>query len=208
MRGKRPVPWILAAAALLVAGCGEPPYVAPDKLASKLVPTSLGKLEFKREKLTEQNFRKPAGNSLVKDGQVFTLRHDEVVEGSFQVALFKPQYNAQSPDVFYGIQRTIAEGTFQPRTIHGERVWAMKLLDQTIYLWFPPKQNTECLLIVRSAFRQSDKLARALVEYQQGRVPVDVPLPSPQVVTVAAGPSPSPAVEGPLAQPSPSPSGR
>ena len=196
--------WRWAFPLLILAACGTvaPTAVAPAHLPPRLVPKNIGILAFQREPAAEANYRKAGDTSVLKEGQVYSIRHDAVVEGSLQVSLFKPDIQTTDPRVLQGIERTIGEGTFEDRTVHGQQVNVMRLPDQNIYLWFPPRSNAMSLLVIRHQFKSADTLMRAIIEYQQGRVPGIVPVPSPSIVT--ALPTPPPAAPG-LAPVAPSP---
>ena len=185
---------LLASALVTVAlaGCGDTIYSTRPHIDDGLVPDNFGALTFKRQAEAEAFYARAGTRSLVKEGRVYTVGHANIVDASYQVALFKDDVDVTAPEVFIGIQETIAEGNFEPRTVHELMVQVMRLTDQTIYMWFPPKQNTYCLLIVSKRFTSSDQLMRAIIEYQQGRVPVAVPIPSPKIVVQQPGAVPSP----------------
>jgi hypothetical protein len=185
----------LIAVVAIGAGCGQDTnaFVPPSQLPGRLVPSKLGALQFQREPSAEAKYKKAGATSLIKEGRVYSIRHDAIVEGSLQVSLFKPDVSPDDPRVLAGIERTIAETTFEERTVHNQKVNVMRLPDQNIYLWFPPRTNAMSLLVVRHQFRSGDTLMRAVIEYQQGRVPIAVPVPPPTFVTAtppAAQPAP------------------
>ena len=57
-----------------------------------------------------------------------------------------------------------------------ERVWVKDLIDQRIYLWFPPRANAVELVIVRNSFLADKQLILALVDLQLGKTPPPVPV--------------------------------
>jgi hypothetical protein len=175
----------LIASVMIGSGCGSDAgaFVPPSHLPERLTPSRLGALQFQREPGAEAKYKKAGATSLLKEGRVYSIRHGDIVEGSLQVSLFQPDVRSDDARVLAGIEQTIAEGTFEERTVHNQKVNVMRLPDQNIYLWFPPRTNAMSLLVVRHQFRSGDTLMRAVIEYQQGRVPIPVPVPSPSFVT-------------------------
>ena len=209
---------------LLVTGCGPAASVAPRRIPTDLVPDHIGQIIFKREPKAEAEYLKAGPESLVTTGQVYTVRHDDIIEGSVQVALFKPKvdtsdltdqmtnYCIDNPldctghEALEGLQRSLGSGQFVRVHIDKERVYKMQLSDQQIDLWFPPGTQTMEMLILRKQFTAaaSDALLKALIDLQHRLQPSPVPIPSPPVGTL---PSPSSLPGFDLTSPSPSPSG-
>jgi len=186
--------------AMLLTTCGGAAGGAASKPAvpADLVPAALGRLHFQREPVAEAQFAKAGADSLVTGGRVYTVRHDDVVEGDVQVERFtsdvdtedlqdsRTVYCTENSDdcsgdqAFKGIQADIGNSRFQRVYVDGWRGYLMTLSDQRIYLWFPPHTQTMVLMVLRSGFTQqsSDALFHALVDSEQHRTPVSVPIPN------------------------------
>jgi hypothetical protein len=194
---------------ILMIGCGATGQAAPRTMPSNLVPAQLGDLVLQREQKAEAQYGTAGPDSLVSTGRVFTVRHNDTIEGSVQLVVFKPKVSTEDMtdnmsdhcvsnpeecpghEVFKGVQRSFGSGRFQRIYIQNERVYQMELSDQRVYVWFPPRTETMTLVILRRQFTapSSNALVTALLDYQHGRKPSPVPLPgppSPQVVPSAS----------------------
>jgi hypothetical protein len=210
---------VLLIAALGVSACGAAP-VTLRTLPLNLVPAQIGLIHLKREPAAEKAFTTASKDARVSSGLVYTVRHDDVVEGSVQIQLFKPDVDTSdiantsltdkcivSPEtcpgheIFKGIQASLGAGHFHRLYYDGHKAYEMFLPDLNFYLWFPPGTNTVVILALRRQFTDvaSMALLHGLLDYESGRQPADVPLPRP---TVDATPAIAPVLE-PLGSPAP-----
>ena len=200
-----------AGALLLLAGCGsELVYQGPSQFRSHLVPERIvGGPAIQRERQTESKYRATA-DAIAAAGQVYTLRDADVVEGSIQLSLLKPDVrvtNTEDDVVFKGMNLGIGGRRFSqvndPNIAVDQVLWVKELTELRIYMWFPPQANTVELVILRKAYTGHRELVRALIDYQHGRVPRPISRPSP----IGSGPGPIvPTVTLPVAaSPTPSP---
>jgi hypothetical protein len=181
---------------LLLAGCGTS-QATQRSLPASLVPGKLGDIVLQREPKAEAQYQTAGPTSLVSDGRVYTVRHDDTIEGSVQLVLFKPKVSTEDMtdnmsdhcvanpeecpghEVFKGVQRSFGSGRFQRVYVQGARVYEMQLSDQRVYVWFPPRTESMTMVILRQQFSKpsSDALVVALLQYQHGGAPSPVPLP-------------------------------
>ena len=195
---------------LLLIGCGGSTQVAPRSMPTTLVPSQLGDIMLQREVKAEDQYQTAGSTSLVSAGRVYTVRHDDTIEGSVQLVLFKPKvstddmtdnmsdYCVAHPEecpgheVFKGVQRGFGSGRFQRVYLQGERVYEMQLSDQRVYVWFPPRTESMTMVVLRQQFttQSSDAFVKALLQYQHGQTPDAVPLPAPPSPTIRPSASP------------------
>jgi hypothetical protein len=194
---------LLATGALLLGAtaCGSAP-ATPRALPTGLVPNSVGELTFKREPKAEAVWskRKMPKNSLISSGQIFTVRSGTTIEGDLQLAVFKPSTDttdltdaydvkcAKTPkrcsghQALLGMNGTLGDSVpFRRLYVGDQRVYVKVMSDLRMYLWFPPRTQSYVLLVPRKAFTpaSSDALLHALIDFQYGRTPGAVPLPTP-----------------------------
>jgi hypothetical protein len=195
---------------LLLTSCGAGGQVTPRTMPTNLVPAQLGDLVLQRESKAEAQYQTAGSGSLVSDGRVYTVRHNDTIEGSVQLVVFKPKVSTEDMtdnmsdhcvsnpeecpghEVFKGVQRSFGSGRFQRVYVQGERVYQMELSDQRVYVWFPPGTETMTMVVLRKQFTapSSDALVVALLQYQHGRTPSPVPLPGPPSPAVFPSTSP------------------
>jgi hypothetical protein len=195
---------------IFLIGCGATAQAMPRSLPANLVPDRLGAIVLHREPKAEAQYQTAGPTSLVSTGQVFTVRHDDTIEGSVQLVLFKPKVTTEDMtdnmtdhcvsnpedcpghEVFKGVQRSFGSGRFQRVYLQGERVYEMQLSDQRVYVWFPPGTESMTMAILRKQFTasSSEALVMALLQYQHGLTPSPVPLPGPPLPAVVPSASP------------------
>lgn len=189
-------PWAALAAAVKPS---TPPLGA-------LLPPDLGRLHLQREPKVESAFHQ--AGALVHDGEVYTIRHDGITEGSVQLSVFYPDVHPGN-DVISQLAANIGTGNFQPMEVpqyiydghcfcagafhlarvsdlatHGhQKVYRLALPEQTIYLWFPRGGKVMALVAVRAQFTAaaSDAFVLSLVDYEHGVQQAPIPVPSPAV---------------------------
>lgn len=158
-------------AALFLSGCGGPSAGAavPPSFPDPLVPESVLGYAVAREKSVEKQYQAPGDRALVSDGRVFTIRGDDTVQGSFQVALFKPDVDGSDRDVQEGIERGLGGGAgFRSVRIGIIRLRTLELTEQRLFLWFPPGRNAMELWVMRKGFGDAEAVVRSMIAHQRG----------------------------------------
>jgi len=200
-RPRRRRRWIFAGAAavgvMLVSlpALAASPSPVKDSLGG-LVPASVGKLQLQREGSADKIFAKVSG-SVIAAGQVYSVRHDGIVEGSVQLEQLKPSLNTASGEVRSGILQTLGGGSFHDlatpvylfdgncdcagsyrlvqvrnQPLHGrQRVWVEDLPGLRVYVWFPPRRNALVVVALRTEYTAaaSDAFALALLDSERPR---------------------------------------
>ncbi len=207
---------VQAAAAILAvvftvtaSACASAP-AAKRNLPTGLVPEQLGQIHFQREPAAEKAFTQSSKDALVSGGLVYTVGHDDYIEGSVQIQLFKPEVDTSDiasteitdqcvvtpescpgHEIFKSIQSSLGSGHFHRLYYKGRKAYEMLLPDLTFFLWFPPNTQTVAILALRREFGNSSSqaLLKALLDYEAGRAPAPVPISSP---APAATPSSTP----------------
>jgi hypothetical protein len=205
----------MATAAVVVlglAGCGVAQAgftgaVVPVRYPDNLVPAPgeriLG-LQFIREPAAEAKYTAVAPDDrMVSQGQVYAIEHAGIIEGSLQVALFRPEVDATDDTV-----RGTVEGSFHttllPLRIGTERLEMIERPEQWVFLWFPPDRNAMVTVVLRKKYASPLALVRELVLHQRGIAVNKDPLPTPAATPPAATPpAATPAAATPTASPSP-----
>ncbi len=126
---------------------------------------------------------------MVSGGRVYSVHHDVLVEGSFQISALKAKYStddlvesktqycaANQDDcpghaIVRSIQQNLSAGTGQRLYWHGERFYFFQLPGQRLFLWFPPHTETMAVLVLRDELGTTGALdvVHALIDYQNGR---------------------------------------
>src|SRR5205085_482543 len=57
-----------------------------------MAPAAIGQLELRHEPKGDAAYKLGSSSSLVEAGRVYAVRHDDIIEGSLQVVVFKPEY--------------------------------------------------------------------------------------------------------------------
>ena len=244
--GRPPVAIAAGIMTLLLASCGTSASakVAARKLPSRLVPDKVGAFTFQFEPGPSKQYGAAGADALVSTGKVYSIHQADATDGAVETALFKPDVNVddindesqirhcfevpedcQGHEVVTGLQKNLGAGHFQRLYYRDQRAYSMQLSDQRIYLWFPPHRQTMVMLILLSQFdaQGGDAMFHAVLDFEQGREPGAVPIPSiaPASPVPSPGASPqgagiqlpagllpsAPGSPGPSSSPSPSPSG-
>ena len=186
---------------LAFTACGGPAASPPARhLPTSVAPTGIGALTLHRETTAEAIYRHDA-NAMVTLGEVYSIHHDVLVEGSFQLSLLKPQYTtddlvesmtqhcAANPDDCPGheivktIQKNLTSGNGGGQRLywHGERYYSFQLPGQRLFLWFPPHTETMAVMVLRDEFgaRAMQGTVQALIDFENGR-----PMAAPETPTV------------------------
>jgi hypothetical protein len=171
---------VLAASAVLVQRHAGEPVAAPYRLSDRVAPPVVGDVRIVREPTTEVAFR----GSLATDGQVFSLRQRDVVQGSLQVTALGSTTDTRSPRVRDQLVSGFAGGRFRPARIGEERIYRLDLPEQTLLLSFTRDGHSYYLLVARTAFTGAERLFAAVLAYSRGEsgeaVAPTVPVPDPR----------------------------
>jgi hypothetical protein len=155
---------------VLFGACGGAARAAaPSTYFPSLLPDKVGAYEFHRETAVEDQFKKPGSRAIVSEGRVFTVRDGDTVQGSIQVALFKPGVDNQDHRVQDGVQRGLgAAAGF--RLVHYGVIHLLELdtAEQRVFLWFPPERNVMELFVMRKKFVNAESVVTAVIAHQRG----------------------------------------
>jgi transglutaminase-like putative cysteine protease len=141
-----------------------PESVVPDRLMGRSI---------ERETALEDSYAKPLGDSLALGGQVYTVRRGTVVEGSFQVALLRPEIDLSKAPLQREVESTLQSGAFRTRHFGPVRIRELALPEQHVYVWFPPTHNVVEIFVLRADVDDADALVRAVIG-RQLQLPDDV----------------------------------
>jgi len=176
-----------------------------DATLNALVPPAVGPLALLRQTSVESAYRTAGAQSLLTAGHVYTIHNGDVIEGSVQVSLLRPDLDRSSSDLVDGLRQRLGGGNFvamtervplddgscacpglftevavkdEPLRFH-QRIWVSVLADQRIYFWFPPAASTLEIVVLRSEFPAltADELVLTMSDRQHGAPLVAVPVP-------------------------------
>ena len=188
----RPVPLavlgcllVVAVAVLVAATRPEPRPPVLQALPERVAPESLGDVRFVREEKAERAYVDGADRSLAREGQVYSLRQGDVVQGSLQVAAFEAKVDARSPRDRDRVLQALGDGQFRPTRIGEERVHRLTLPELTLLLSFTPDGRGYYLMATRGAYDDAERLFASLLAHTRGERaeqlrPADVPVPDPR----------------------------
>ena len=171
---RRPVgvtPVLVLLVALLTGGCAQRTDLSPgtgDALPDQLAPEKIDELTFVREEKAEEAYTDAGPSAIVDPGRVFSIHEGEDIQGSFQIAPFKPGVLDRRDDVRQGVLEDLGGGSFELTRIGGERVYALRLPEQRMLLWFPPSGRYYALMVARHEFDEADSVFVRLLAYQRG----------------------------------------
>ena len=171
---------VLLVVALLLGACSgdrsapEPVVAFPTRLA----PERLAGLEVREEPKATEAYAEGARDEdvIVSDGKVVSFTRNGLVQAALQVAQLKPGYVSTDGEV----TDAIAESLGEVRKLKRQRdrgVYALVDGSQRVYLWFPT-EKAMALLVVRTQIPAgaAEALARALIDYGDGRAIDEAPL--------------------------------
>ena len=164
-------PLVMLLIALLVGGCAQRTDLSPgtkNVLPDQLAPTKLDDLTFVREKEAEEAYTEAGATAIVDPGRVFSIHQGDDIQGSFQIAPFKPGVLDRRDDVRQGVLEDLGGGRFELTRIGGERVYTLRLPEQRMLLWFPPSGRYFALMVARHEFDAADSVFVQLLAYQRG----------------------------------------
>jgi hypothetical protein len=188
----RPVPLAVLGGVLVLAVTAavsltrpEPTPPAYRGLPDRVAPETVGDVRFVREQKAEAAFREESSRSLAREGQVYSLRQGDVVQGSLQVAAFEPMIDTRSPRTRDRVLQGLGDGRFRPTRIGEERVYRLALPELTLLLSFAPDGRSYYLMAARGAYEDSDRLFASVLAFTRGERaeqlrPADVPVPDPR----------------------------
>jgi hypothetical protein len=158
----------------ITSSCATPTHDADPaavRFPSPLMPVRVGAYTLRAEPKLAAKYDtvKNKGDVMVQDGRVYTVRSGDVIQGSIQVALFKPDANLMRDK---GLRRDVEDGlqagTAVTHHIGLIRVRALTLPEQHMYLWFPPNHNVMELFVMRKTFLDSQSVVDSIIRYQLG----------------------------------------
>ena len=188
----QPVPVALVLLAVLagglaLAGTRGDDAVRPSgpALPERVAPAVVGDVRFVPEPAAQEAYAEAGATSLAPEGRVFSLRQGEVVQGSLQVAGFVPEVDVRSRRVRQQVLAGLGSGRFSPARIGEERVYRIRLPEQTLLLSFAPDGRSYSLMVTRAGFRDAERVFAAVLAYRRGQAPsllgpADVPVPDPR----------------------------
>ncbi|MCA1712473.1 MAG: DUF3488 and transglutaminase-like domain-containing protein, partial [Actinobacteria bacterium] len=187
-----PLPLALLLVAALVGGLayagtrGGTPAPTGPALPGRIAPATLGELAFVPEPEAEKAYAATGSTSLARTGRVFSIRQGDVVQGSLQVAGLVPDVDVRSRRVREQVLAGLGSGRFTPARIGDERVYRVRLPEQTLLLAFDRSGRSYSLLVTRAAFRDAERVFASVLAYRRGSDtpsllgPADVPVPDPR----------------------------
>jgi hypothetical protein len=139
---------------------------AAAALPARIAPDAIDRFALRREAKAEQAYAKVGAAALVRDGRVFSIHDGAVIQGSFQVAGFRPGLGGDRNEVRRGVLKGIGGSQFERVRIAGERVYVVRLPEQRIFAWFSPDGRYVDVMVARQGFADADALFAALVGFQ------------------------------------------
>ena len=179
VRGRRPWPLrppagvavpgaavLVAVALIAVLTPGRASARTTATFPDPLVRSSILGYDVVREAKVENQYRLAGTRRMVTEGHVYTIRGGDAVQGSFQVALFKPDVDASRQDIQRAVERSLANG-FRTDRLGIIRLRTVELTEQRLYLWFPPGHNAMELWVMRKSFPDADGVVRSMIGVQR-----------------------------------------
>jgi hypothetical protein len=165
-------------------GDGRTPPTGPA-LPERVAPAALGDVRFVPEPEAQKAYAAAGSTSLATDGRVFSLRQGDIVQGSLQVAGLVSDVDVRNRRVRDQVLKGLGSGKFVPARIGEERVYRIRLPEQTLLLSFAGNGRSFTLLVTRAGYRDPERVFGALLAYRRGQAPslqgpVDVPVPDPR----------------------------
>ncbi|HVE92498.1 MAG TPA: transglutaminaseTgpA domain-containing protein [Actinomycetota bacterium] len=155
--------------AVLVSGCASGSQAQPaGRLPERVAPSVISGFEFRREPGAETAYDRAGKRGLVSDGQVFTIRRGDVIEGSLQVASFTSDALSNSDELRRGVLESIATGEFDATRIGVERVHVLRLPEQRIIVWFAPSGGYFQLMVARTDFTEAEAVFADVLRFRRG----------------------------------------
>ena len=177
---------LVVAGGLALSGLGDgaAPPTGPA-LPARVAPAALGDVRFVPELEAQKAYAAAGSTSLATDGRVFSLRQGDVVQGSLQVAGFVPDVDVRNGRVREEVLTGLGSGRFAPTRIGEERVYRIRLPEQTLLLSFDRNGRSFTLMVTRAGYRDPERLFGAVLAYRRGATPslegpADVPVPDPR----------------------------
>jgi hypothetical protein len=188
----RPLPTALVLLVALAAGLALPalrgdgsrPPSGPA-LPARVAPAALGDVRFVPELEAQKAYAAAGSTSLATEGRVFSLRQGDVVQGSLQVAGLVGDVDVRNRRVREQVLEGLGSGKFVPARIGEERVYRIRLPEQTLLLSFADNGRSFTLMVTRAGYRDPERVFAAVLAYRRGQTPsllgpADVPVPDPR----------------------------
>jgi hypothetical protein len=178
---------VLLVVAVVLGSCGRgaPRFTAVPQLPERTVPDGLGDLVFQREPSLEEGFEKAGENSLVRAGQIFSIRRGDEVMGSVQLAAFKPgliESDQDLDEVRAGVLHGIGNGNFEAQRAGADVVLAQRQNRTSFFVWFSPDTSYFQLMVAGRELPDPEFVFSALLAHQRGDA---LPARSPGATPIA-----------------------
>lgn len=165
----------LTSCASTLAGADTPALQLPSP------PQSVGSYRLTPEAAADQKFRLAGGDSIVSDGQVFSVHNGATVQGSVQINVIKPGFRSQDERLQEQVAEGLALGTFSVTHFGVLRLRTTESFGLKAWLWFPANRNVMELFVMRSEFRDAERVVRTIIASQLGwDPPLSVAPPVPR----------------------------
>ncbi len=172
LRPKSATAMLLVLVVLFASGCLQDVNLKarPSRLpALPEVPDALGDFRFERDSNGAAAFEHFYDVSLVAKGELFAIRDtDGVVQGTLQTAVFKPTLRSRTGVVRQGVLKAVGGGAFKPTRLGRDTVFALRLPEQRILMWFDTDVATYQILVATQGFDQAEQLLASLLAKQRG----------------------------------------
>jgi hypothetical protein len=159
------------AGTLGLGACAAPaprPPAATVSLPARLVPATVGAYRLVEAPTLDVYYHRAGADSLVTGGRVFEVRDSEEIQGTVQVALFKPGIDSQLRSIQDQVESGLGAAVAVTRHFGLVRLRVLYVPEQQIFLWFPPDHNVMELFIMRSGFNEALPLVESVIGYQIG----------------------------------------
>ena len=171
-RLRRRVRAVATAGALVAASsCAGGPSHAPAeslRLPARIVPASIDNLTFTSEPDLESKYAEAGDDAMVSGGKVFAIRGADSIEGTLQVAVFKPHVDLRERRLQEEIESGLGAARGVTRHLGLARVRVLTLPEQQLYLWFPGDRNVMELFVLRKTYKRADALVEQVIAHQRG----------------------------------------
>lgn len=171
-RGRRAARLAGAAAAVVALGsCSNAAPTAPVGslgYPARLAPASVGPYRVVPAPSLSAYYAKAGSYSEVTSGHVFEIRDSQAIQGTFQVALFKPGIDSQQRSVQQQVESGLGAAVAVTRHFGLIRLRVLYVPEQQVFLWFPPDHNVMELFVMRESFTAALPVTEAIIGYQTG----------------------------------------
>ncbi|HVT75620.1 MAG TPA: transglutaminaseTgpA domain-containing protein [Acidimicrobiales bacterium] len=172
---------VLLVGAAMLSSCSSSGGAKADPIVAfptRLAPASVAGLEVREEPKAADAYLKGARdrNVIVAQGKVLSFNKSDLVQAALQVAQLKRGFVTSDGEVSKAIAHSVGN-VHQLRSQRGHVLYNTVDGTQRVYLWFPTVKSM-AILVVRAEINKgaAEALARALIDYGDGRAINDVAL--------------------------------